>query len=41
MKSGEKLLMGRFESEASGGVNLSTVRAIAETGCKLYFCGCT
>lgn len=27
-----KLINGRFETEASGGVNLSTIKAIAETG---------
>ena len=32
LKKAVDIIDGRFESEASGGVNLSTVRAIAETG---------
>ncbi len=32
LKEAVKIIDGQYESEASGGVNLSTVRAIAETG---------
>ena len=32
LREGVKIIDKKFESEASGGVNLSTVRAIAETG---------
>ena len=32
LKTAIAMIGNRFESEASGGVNLSTVRAIAETG---------
>ena len=32
MKEAVKIIDKRYEAEASGGVNLTTVRAIAETG---------
>ena len=39
MKEAVKMIDGRFEVEASGGVNLQTVRAIAETGVDIISVG--
>ena len=39
LKKAVKLVKGKFETEASGSVTLSTVRKIAETGVTFISCG--